>query len=82
MGNWNLGGVELEEYISRTCSNELKKNEEYNLLTEKCISMFREIVNKLDDDKDIMFDYEETISRMDEIIELTCFKIGARALSA
>ncbi|PKM49570.1 MAG: hypothetical protein CVV02_15130 [Firmicutes bacterium HGW-Firmicutes-7] len=66
---------ELIEYINKICANELGENNEYNLLSQKCIALFNKISRCLED-KNLIFEYEEANARMNELIEITCYKLG------
>lgn len=63
------------DIINNLCVRELNQNTRYIELRNRSIILFDKIKNHLDEKK-LIFEYEEIISEMNEITEITCFNVG------
>lgn len=64
-----------KESVSILIAKELNKNKEYLKLREKSIQLFNDLT--ICNSKEcLLFEYEETVSQMHIIAEMTSFKLG------
>lgn len=65
-----------EEYINKKCAIALLNNPEYVSLSDKSIKLFNLLKCCLGDNTDCLLEYEETIARMQGIIEVEAYNLG------
>lgn len=72
----DLEDIEYNNFINNKCRKALLQNDKYISLSNKSIELFNSLKCLIGKDLDLLFDYEEIIAKMQEIVEVEAFELG------